>query len=95
MSLDTESVMRIAKMARIGLTPQECAEVGSELDHILGWVEQLKNVDVSNVPPMTGAGVATLRMRQDKVALENDGEDVLGNAPLRRGPFYAVPKVVE
>lgn len=66
-----------------------------ELSGILGWVEQLNEVDISDVPPMIGTGLATPRLRDDVVTDGDKREAVLSNAPDRVGPYFTVPKVVE
>ncbi|AQS87315.1 glutamyl-tRNA amidotransferase subunit C [Neoasaia chiangmaiensis NBRC 101099] len=95
MSLDTRTVRRIAKLARIGLDDREAEGLRQELDGILGWVEQLNEVDITDVPPMIGTGLARPRVREDAVTDGDRREDVLANAPEREGPFFTVPKVVE
>lgn len=66
-----------------------------ELGGILGWVEQLNEVDITNVPPMIGTGLAIPRLRDDVVTDGDKREAVLANAPDRVGPYFTVPKVVE
>ena len=95
MSLDAATVRRIARLARIRVDDDEAARLQGELGDILGWVEQLGEVDVEGVEPLTGAAQMALRMRDDQVTDGGDPERVLGNAPERIGDFYAVPKVVE
>ncbi|CAI9120621.1 Asp-tRNA(Asn)/Glu-tRNA(Gln) amidotransferase subunit GatC [Brytella acorum] len=95
MSLDTRTVRRIAKLARIGLDDQEAEGLRQELDGILGWVEQLNEVDITDVPPMIGTGLAKPRLRVDVVTDGGKREAVLSNAPDRADAFFTVPKVVE
>ncbi|WP_317214108.1 Asp-tRNA(Asn)/Glu-tRNA(Gln) amidotransferase subunit GatC [Gluconobacter sp. GP1] len=95
MSLDAKTVTRIARLARIGLEPEEVDSLGKDMGSIIDWVEQLNEVDVTDVPPMIGTGLATPRLREDRVTDGNRRDDVLSNAPDREGPFYTVPKVVE
>jgi aspartyl-tRNA(Asn)/glutamyl-tRNA(Gln) amidotransferase subunit C len=95
MSLDAATVRRIARLARIRVDDEEAARLQGELGAILGWVEQLAEVDVEGVEPLTGAAQMALRLRDDRVNDGGDAERVLGNAPERVGDFYAVPKVVE
>ncbi len=95
MSLDAATVRRIARLARIGIEDQEIGRVQAELNNILGWIEQLSEVDVEGVEPMVGVEQAALRLRQDVVTDGGALDAVLSNAPDRAGPFYAVPKVVE
>ena len=95
MSLDDATVRRIARLARIGIEDHEIGQLQNELNSILGWIEQLSEVDVENVAPMVGVEQAALRLRDDIVTDGSALEVVLSNAPDRAGPFYAVPKVVE
>lgn len=95
MSLDAATVQRIARLARIGIGDDEVARLQGELNSILGWIEQLAEVDIEGVAPMVGVEQAALRLREDVVTDGDAVEKVLSNAPERAGPFYAVPKVVE
>lgn len=95
MSLDEKTVLRIARLARIGLAEGEVQTLRTEMGGILGWIDQLKEVDIEGVPPMIGTGLAKPRLREDRVTDGNNPERVLSNAPDREGPFYTVPKVVE
>ncbi len=99
MALDRTTVAKIARLARIKVKPEELDGLAGELNGMLTWVEQLQQVNVEGVEPMTGtvadgAGQA-LRMREDVV---NDGgqrDKVLANAPRSAAGFFAVPKVIE
>jgi aspartyl-tRNA(Asn)/glutamyl-tRNA(Gln) amidotransferase subunit C len=95
MSLDPATVRRIAKLARLHLEEDDVPRLQSELNGILGWIEQLNEVDVEGVAPLTGAANLALRMREDVITDGGMQEAILSNAPDRAGPFYAVPKVVE
>jgi aspartyl-tRNA(Asn)/glutamyl-tRNA(Gln) amidotransferase subunit C len=95
MSLDAATVRRIASLARIHVEDAEVATLQTELNTILGWIEQLNEVDVEGVEPVTGAAQMALKMRDDVVTDGGYPEKVLANAPDRVGNFYAVPKVVE
>lgn len=95
MSLDAKTVTRIARLARIGLKPKEVETLGQDMGSIIDWVEQLNEVDVTNVAPMIGTGLAKPRLREDFVTDGNCRDKVLANAPEREGPFFTVPKVVE
>jgi aspartyl-tRNA(Asn)/glutamyl-tRNA(Gln) amidotransferase subunit C len=95
MSLDPATVRRIAKLARIRVEDAQVPQLQAELNGILGWIEQLNEVDVEGVEPLTGAAQMALRMREDVVTDGGIAEEVLANAPDRAGNFYAVPKVVE
>ncbi|HET6184812.1 MAG TPA: Asp-tRNA(Asn)/Glu-tRNA(Gln) amidotransferase subunit GatC [Acetobacteraceae bacterium] len=95
MSLDLATVRRIAVLARIGLEEDEAERLRQDLNTILGWIEQLNEVDVEGVAPLTGAAQMALKMREDVVADGGYPELVLANAPERIGDYFAVPKVVE
>ncbi len=95
MSLDAATVRRIANLARIRVAEAEVATLQQELNGILGWIEQLQEVDVSAVEPLAGGASMALRMREDAVTDGGYVDRVLLNAPDRAGDFYAVPKVVE
>ncbi|MDA8049489.1 MAG: Asp-tRNA(Asn)/Glu-tRNA(Gln) amidotransferase subunit GatC [Rhodospirillales bacterium] len=95
MPLDILTVRRIARLARLRLEDSEIERLRQELGGILAWVEMLDELDVTGVPPMTGAVAMALKMRPDLVTEGGNPEIVLGNAPERIGDFYAVPKVVE
>ena len=95
MSLDPATVRRIAKLARIRVTEEQVAPLQAQLNGILGWIEQLNEVDVEGVAPLTGAADMALRLRVDEVTDGGMAEKVLANAPDRVGSFFTVPKVVE
>jgi aspartyl-tRNA(Asn)/glutamyl-tRNA(Gln) amidotransferase subunit C len=100
MALDKAAVAHIAKLARIRLEETELEPLAGELSRILDWVEQLGEVDTSDVAPMTSVAAAGLPMRGDIVTDGECREAILGNSPQsaangkKRG-FFAVPKVVE
>ena len=95
MSVDTATVRHIAKLARIAVTDGEVEALVPELNNILGWIEQLQEVDVSGVEPMTAVIPNTLRMREDVVTDGGKRDEVLKNAPVAEHGFFAVPKVIE
>ena len=95
MSLDAATIRRIATLARIRVEEHELAPLAAELNGILGWIEQLNEVNVDGIEPLTGAQQMALKMRDDVVADGGYPEKVLANAPDRAGDFYAVPKVIE
>lgn len=95
MSLDSATIRRIASLARIRVDDAQVAQMQAELNGILGWIDQLNEVDVTGVEPLTGGAQMALRLREDLVTDGDQVEAVLANAPEREGPFYAVPKVVE
>ncbi len=95
MSLDSATVRRIAKLARIRVNDEEVATLQNELNAILGYVEQLSEVNVDGVEPLSGGAQMALRQREDKLTDGDKAEKILANAPDRIGNFFAVPKVVE
>ena len=100
MSVDRETVVKIAKLARIAATDAEIDALVPELNNILGWVEQLGEVDVTGVEPMTAVIPNTLRLRDDVVDADpltggNRRDDILANAPEPQHGFFGVPKVIE
>lgn len=95
MSLDPATVKRIAKLARIRVDEAQVPRLQGELNNILGWIEQLSEVDVEGVAPLAGGAQMALRLRDDVVTDGGYPEDILANAPDRTGNFFAVPKVVE
>jgi len=95
MSVDTATVRHIAKLARLKMSDAEVEALVPELNNILGWVEQLGEVDTDGVEPLTAVIDQKLRLRDDVV---NDGDcrdAVLANAPDAQHGFFAVPKVIE
>ncbi len=95
MSVDTATVRHIAKLARIAVSEKEVAALEPELNNILGWIEQLQEVDVSGVEPMTAVIPNKQRFRADEVTDGGYRDDVLANAPNAEHGFFAVPKVIE
>jgi aspartyl-tRNA(Asn)/glutamyl-tRNA(Gln) amidotransferase subunit C len=95
MSVDSATVRHIAKLARISVTEEEVAKLAPELSNILGWVEQLQEVDVSGIEPMTAVIPNKQRLRDDEVTEGGIRDAVLKNAPVAEHGFFAVPKVIE
>lgn len=95
MSIDTDTVLKVARLSRVAVTEEELGPLVEELDAILGWVEQLSEVDVEDVEPMTSVTPMELKRRADQVTDGSRQDDVLLNAPDARDGFFAVPKVVE
>jgi aspartyl-tRNA(Asn)/glutamyl-tRNA(Gln) amidotransferase subunit C len=95
MSVDTATVRHIAKLARIAVSDAEVEALVPELNNILGWIEQLQEVDVAGIEPMTAVIPNTLRLREDVVTDGGIRERVLANAPVAEHGFFAVPKVIE
>ncbi len=94
MSLDPATVRRIAKLARIRVEDDQLVPLQAQLNSILGWIDQLNEVNVEGVEPLTGMQMAA-RLREDAVTDGGIAEQVLANAPEREGAFFTVPKVVE
>jgi aspartyl-tRNA(Asn)/glutamyl-tRNA(Gln) amidotransferase subunit C len=95
MSVDAATVRKIAHLSRIALPEQEVEHLRGELNAILAFVEQLAEVDVEGIEPMTSVTPMTMKKREDKVTDGGIVDDILRNAPLTEGPYFAVPKVVE
>ncbi|WP_296617729.1 Asp-tRNA(Asn)/Glu-tRNA(Gln) amidotransferase subunit GatC [Sphingomonas sp.] len=95
MSVDAATVKKIASLARIAITDEEVAKIAPELDNILGWIEQLGEVDTSSVEPMTAVIANHLRLRDDVVTDGGKRDAVLANAPQAEHGFFTVPKVIE
>ena len=95
MSVDSATVRRIASLARIAVSEEQVAAMVPELNNILGWIEQLGEVDTSQVEPMTAVIPNTLRLLDDVVTDGNVRDAVLANAPAAEHGFFGVPKVIE
>ena len=95
MSVSSQQVRHIAKLARIGMSDAEIEALVPELNNILGWVEQLGEVNTDGVEPLTAVIDQKLRLRDDVVNDGNKRDDILANAPEAEHGFFAVPKVIE
>jgi aspartyl-tRNA(Asn)/glutamyl-tRNA(Gln) amidotransferase subunit C len=95
MSVTNEQVRHIAKLARIAMSDEELERLVPELNNILGWVEQLDEVDTEGVEPLTAVIPNALRLREDKVTDGDSRDEILANAPNAEHGFFAVPKVIE
>ncbi|MEO1397623.1 MAG: Asp-tRNA(Asn)/Glu-tRNA(Gln) amidotransferase subunit GatC [Pseudomonadota bacterium] len=95
MSVDTATVKRVAKLARIAISDDRAEELKGELNTILGFVEQLQEVDVDGVEAMTSVVDMEMRKRPDGVTDGDKVEDIVANAPMSDDGFFMVPKVVE
>ncbi len=95
MSIDKDTVRKVARLARIAVTEEELEPLAGELGSILGWVERLGEVDVTGVEPMTSVTPMALRRRADEVTDGGRRDDILANAPDAREGFFVVPRVVE
>ncbi|UVK45490.1 Asp-tRNA(Asn)/Glu-tRNA(Gln) amidotransferase subunit GatC [Mesorhizobium sp. AR07] len=95
MSVDVKTVKRVARLARIAVSEEDAERMTGELNAILGFVEQLNEVDVSGVEPMTSVTPMGMKKRQDIVTDGNKAADIVANAPATEENFFLVPKVVE
>lgn len=95
MSVTKDDVRKVARLSRIAVPEERLESLASELSSIMGWIEQLNEVDVDGVEPMTSVVEATLPMRDDVVTDGNIQEQVLANAPKSEDGFFVVPKSVE
>ena len=95
MSVDIATVKRVARLARIAVTEEDAERMTGELNTILGFVEQLNEVDVSGVEPMTSVMPMAMKKRQDVVTDGGKADDIVANAPATEENFFLVPKVVE
>jgi aspartyl-tRNA(Asn)/glutamyl-tRNA(Gln) amidotransferase subunit C len=95
MSVDIETVRRIAKLARVRIEDTQAEALVGELSNILSWVEQLGELDTQDVPPMTSVVALNAPLRKDEVTDGGYPGDVVGNAPESAHGFFVVPKVVE
>ena len=95
MQVDEKTVRRIARLARIKITDEEAKSLEGELSGILNWVEQLDEIDTSNVEPMTRVVAQELKKRKDEVTDGEIADAVVKNAPMVDDHYFVVPKVVE
>jgi aspartyl-tRNA(Asn)/glutamyl-tRNA(Gln) amidotransferase subunit C len=95
MSVDATTVRRIAHLARIAVADEEVEHLRGELNAILAFVEQLSEVDVEGVEPMTSVTPMAMKKRQDEVTDGEIADDIVKNAPVREDHFFVVPRVVE
>ena len=95
MSVSNDQVRHIAKLARIAMSDEEIERLAPELNNILGWVEQLGEVNTDGIEPLTAVIDQKLRLRDDIVTEGNIRDEVLANAPEAQHGFFAVPKVIE
>jgi aspartyl-tRNA(Asn)/glutamyl-tRNA(Gln) amidotransferase subunit C len=95
MAIDKDTARRVAHLARIEVAEADLEHLAAELSGILGFMEQLNEVDIDGVEPMTSVTPMAMKKRHDVVNDGNNVDAVLANAPLREGNYFAVPKVVE
>lgn len=95
MSVDIATVKRVARLARIAVDDEEAQRMTGELNTILGFVEQLNEVEITGVEPMTSVIPMEMKKRQDVVTEGGRADDIVANAPSKEDGFFLVPKVVE
>ena len=95
MAITTQDTLKVSKLARIRLEEGEAEHYTSEINNILGWIEQLQEVDTDGVAQMTSVCAMDLPMRKDEVSDGGDQEAMLKNAPANEYGCFVVPKVVE
>jgi len=95
MAIDAATVRKVARLARIAEPEARIEPLARELSGIMDWIEQLAEVDIEGVEPMTSAVSQPAPLRDDVVTEGGDPERILANAPRRTGDFFVVPKVVE
>lgn len=95
MKVDETTVRRIARLARIKITDEEARGLESELTGILDWVEQLSEVDTSDIEPMTRVVAQDLKKRHDAITDGGMANSIVKNAPMEEDHYFVVPKVVE
>ncbi len=95
MSVDADTVRRVAHLARIAVAEDEVENLKGELNAILSFVEQLGEIDIEGVEPMTSVTPMAMKMRKDEVTDGGIPDDIIANAPEHEHHFFLVPKVVE
>ncbi|PLW77321.1 Asp-tRNA(Asn)/Glu-tRNA(Gln) amidotransferase subunit GatC [Cohaesibacter celericrescens] len=95
MSIDKNTVKRVARLARLSVTEDEAENLKGELNSILNWVEMLNEVDVEGVQPMTSVVNQEMRKRKDAVTDGNYADRIVANAPMSEDNYFMVPKVIE
>ena len=95
MAVDSDTVRRVAHLARMAVAEDEIEDLRRELNAMLAFVDELADIDVTGVEPMTSVTPMAMKMREDEVNDGNIADDILANAPEREDHFFIVPKVVE
>ena len=95
MSVDQNTVKRVARLARLKVKEEDVSRLAGELNAILGFIEQLNEVDVANVEPLTSVVTMKMKMRKDEVTDGHYPQKIVANAPAQDDDFFMVPKVVE
>ena len=95
LKLDTNTINKIAKLARIKLSEQESKDLLKDMNSILDWVEQLNEVDTDKIEPLANISSSSLPKRKDQAEDINSSDEILQNSPDKLEGYFAVPKVVE
>ena len=95
MKLDTNTINKIAKLARIRLSEEEAKDLLKDVNSILDWVEQLNEVNTDSVEPLANISLSILPQRKDEAKDINSADEILKNSPDKLEGYFAVPKVVE
>ena len=95
MSLDKEAIQKLGRLARVAVDDAQAEQLSGELSGVLRWIEQLQEVDVSEVTPMTSVLESQARLRTDEIDDGHNPARVLANAPDEMKGYFAVPKVIE
>ena len=95
MKLDTNTINKIAKLARIKLSEEEAKDLLKDMNSILDWVEQLNEVNTDSIEPLANISSSTLPQRKDESRDINSSDEILQNSPDKLEGYFAVPKVVE
>ena len=95
MSIDNSTVKKVAKLARIEINEEEETTLITELNNILGWVDELQQVNTDSVEPMLSVFNESMQMREDQAESNFDNSQILDNSPESNSGFFVVPKVVE
>lgn len=95
MQLDRDTILKLAQLARLEFNEQELEAIGKDLSQMIGFVEKLKEIDTTDVAPLTHIGEEGNRLREDEVNGSIDRATALKNAPAAEGDFFTVPKVIK
>lgn len=95
MSIDNSTVKKIAKLSKLEIDSSSESQMRDELNNILEWVDTLQQVNTDKTEPMLSVFNESMTLREDKVKIDNDQDDILSNAPEKNSGFFVVPKVIE
>ena len=95
MEFDKKSLLKLGKLARISISDDKLNNLSKDLNSILEFVDQLKEIETDQVDPTSNSLNQKLEVRDDKVDTKNSAEDILENAPEKEMDFFVVPKVIE